>query len=143
MSVGVYSSSSDDSLRKHAYSNVLKISPPITENFQIQKQIWSFSYFCTKHRLWVLVRTASPSSNAYLHSKVLSRNRKNNVYPCKPQFYIASVWKHFCNTIYRNQNFTVTVCIDLEKIVGKSNFSEQFRKRNRYKRTGYSLDSMR
>ena len=46
------------SLRKHAYSNILIISPPKTENFQIKK-IWYFSYFCSKHRLWVLVKTAS------------------------------------------------------------------------------------
>ena len=29
-----------------------------TENFQIKK-LWYVSYFCSKHRLWVLVRTAS------------------------------------------------------------------------------------
>ena len=46
------------SLRKHAYSNILKISPPKTESFQIKNLIY-FSYFCSKHRLWVLVRTAS------------------------------------------------------------------------------------
>ena len=28
------------------------------ERFQIKK-LWYFSYFCSKHRLWVLVRTAS------------------------------------------------------------------------------------
>ena len=54
---------------------------------------------------------------------------------------IISAWKHFCNKVYRNQNFTVTY---LEKNVGKSNFSEQFRKLiNHYKRIGYSLDIMR
>ena len=26
------------------------------------KKIWYFSYFCSKHRLWVLVRTASPKA---------------------------------------------------------------------------------
>ena len=36
----------------------LKILPPKNENFQIKK-LWYFSYFCSKHRLWVLVRTAS------------------------------------------------------------------------------------
>ena len=46
------------SLRKHAYSNILKISPPKTKSFQI-KILILFSYFCSKHRLWVLVRTAS------------------------------------------------------------------------------------
>ena len=45
-------------LRKHAYSNILKISPPKTESFQI-KNSDIFYYFCSKHRLWVLVRTAS------------------------------------------------------------------------------------
>ena len=45
------------SLRKHAYSNILKISPPKPESFQIK--ILIFSYFCSKHRLWELVRIAS------------------------------------------------------------------------------------
>ena len=37
-----------------------------TENFTSKngkisdKKLWYFSYFCSKHRLWVLVRTASP-----------------------------------------------------------------------------------
>ena len=30
-----------------------------TENFQIKKKLWYFPNFCSKHRLWVLVRTAS------------------------------------------------------------------------------------
>ena len=46
------------SLRKRAYSNILNILPPKNENFQIKK-IWYFPYFCSKHRLWVLIRTAS------------------------------------------------------------------------------------
>ena len=46
------------------------------------KKFWYFSYFCSKHRLWVLVRT-----NEYPQSMFLSRNNKNNVYLCKPQFY--------------------------------------------------------
>ena len=31
------------------------------------------------------------SSNEYLQSMFLSRNKKNNVYPCKPQFYYRKV----------------------------------------------------
>ena len=46
-----------DALRKHVYSNILKILPPKNENFQIKKCLY-FAYFCSKHRLWVLVRTA-------------------------------------------------------------------------------------
>ena len=45
-------------LQKQAYSNILKILPPKNENFQI-KNSDIFSYFCSKNRLWVLVRTAS------------------------------------------------------------------------------------
>ena len=30
-------------------------------------------------------------SNVYLHSMFLSRKKKNNVYPCKPQFYYIKV----------------------------------------------------
>ena len=45
-------------LRKHAYSNIQKILSPKNENFQI-KFFWYSSYFCSKHRLWVIVRNAS------------------------------------------------------------------------------------
>ena len=51
-----------------------------------------FSYFCSKHRLWVLVRTASARRFWRVPTfYVLSRNKKNNVYPCKPQFYYIKV----------------------------------------------------
>ena len=30
-------------------------------------------------------------SNEYPQSMILSRNKKNNVYPCKPQFYCIKV----------------------------------------------------
>ena len=47
-------------LRKHDYSNILKILPSKTEHFQIKTGVYIiFSYFCSKHTLWVLVRTAS------------------------------------------------------------------------------------
>ena len=78
-------------LQKHTYSNILKILQPKQENFQIKKFLY-FSYFCSKHRLWVLVRTALPSgSNKYPQSMFLSRNKKNNVFPCKPKFYFIKV----------------------------------------------------
>ena len=74
MSRFVYSSSLV-TLREYAYSNILKIVRQKNENFQM-KNSDIFSYFCSKHRLWVLV---------------LSRNKKNNAYPCKPQFYYIKV----------------------------------------------------
>ena len=90
------------SLRKHAYSNVQKILPPKTEKNQIKK-LWYFSYFCSKHRLWVHIsaliidcgNSLEPprrgGSNEYPQSTFLSRNKKNNVYPRKPQFYYIKV----------------------------------------------------
>ena len=50
-------------LRKHTYSNILKILPPKNEG----------------------------GSNEYPQSMFFSRNNKNNVYPCKPQFYNIKV----------------------------------------------------
>ena len=59
------------------------------------KILWYVSYFCSKYRLLVLVRTASVllrvGSNEYPQSIFLSRNKKNNVYPSKPQFYYIKV----------------------------------------------------
>ena len=34
-----------------------------------------------------MVGTRRGGSNEYPQSMILSRNKKNNVYPCKPQFY--------------------------------------------------------
>ena len=45
-------------LRKHAYSNILTILQPKRRKFSDKKLLY-FSYFGSKHRLWVLVRTAS------------------------------------------------------------------------------------
>ena len=78
-------------LRKHAYPNILKISPPKTGSFQtkntdifhISAQNIDCGYsFEPPHR---------GGSNEYPHSMFLSRNMKNNVYPCKPQFYYIKV----------------------------------------------------
>ena len=66
--------------------NILKISPPQTENFQIKKSdifhISAQNIECGYSLEAVLTRT---------HNLCLSRNSKNNVYPCKPQFYYIKV----------------------------------------------------
>ena len=70
------------------YENTLiqiyrKFQPPKkTENFQMKNSY--YLYFCSKHRLWAPV-------NEYPQSMFLSRYKKNNVYPCKPQFYYIKV----------------------------------------------------
>ena len=53
------------------------------KNWSFRIKFRHFSNFCSKHRLWVLVRTASPR---------WGRNKKNNVYPCKPQLYYIKKW---------------------------------------------------
>ena len=77
-------------LRKHAYSNILKILPPNNKKFQIKNLI--FLYFCSKHGLWYSLESPRRGgSNEYPQSMFLSRNKRNNVYPCKPQFYYIKV----------------------------------------------------
>ena len=75
------------SLRKHAYSNILKILPPKNENFQIKNSdifhIFSQNIDCG----YSLEPPHRGSSNEYPQSMFLSRNKKSNVYPFKPQFY--------------------------------------------------------
>ena len=46
-------------LRKHAYSNILKILPPKNGNFSDKKNLIFFIFLLKTYRLWVLVRTAS------------------------------------------------------------------------------------
>ena len=78
-------------LRKHAYSFVLKILPPKNEYFQIKNsyilQISDQNIDCG----YSLEPPHRGSSNEYPQSMFLSRNKKNNVYPCKPQFYYIKV----------------------------------------------------
>ena len=79
------------SLRKHAYSNLLKISPPKTENFQIKI---SDIFHISAQNIdcgYSLEPPRRGGSNEYPQSMFLSRNKKNNVYPCKPQFYYIKV----------------------------------------------------
>ena len=80
-----------ESLRKHVYSNILKISPPKTENLQIKN---SDIFHISAQNIdcgYSLEPPRRGGSNEYPHSMFLSRNKKNNVYPCKPQFYCIKV----------------------------------------------------
>ena len=79
------------SLRKHAYSNILKILPSKKEKLQIKNSdilhISAQNIDCG----YSLEPPRRGGSNEYPQSMFLSRNKKNNVYPCKPQFYYVKV----------------------------------------------------
>ena len=73
------------------FSNILKISTPKTESFSDKNSdILHFS----AHNIdcgYPLEPPHRGGSNGYPPSMFLSRNKKNNVYPCKPQFYHIKV----------------------------------------------------
>ena len=69
-------------LRKHAYSNILKFLPPKNEYFQMKN---SYIFHISAQNIDCVY------SNEYPQSMILSRDQKNNVYPCKPQFYYIKV----------------------------------------------------
>ena len=78
-------------LRKHAYSNILKNLPP---------KKWKFSdknsdiFHISAQNIdcgYSLEPPCRGGSNEYPQSMFLSRYKKNNVYPCKPQFYYIKV----------------------------------------------------
>ena len=82
---------SNKPLRKHAYSNIKKISAPKTENFQIKI---SDIFHISAQKIDCGYSLEPPRwgcSNDYPQSMFLSRNKKNNVYPCKPQFHYIKV----------------------------------------------------
>ena len=60
-------------------------------NFQIK--ISDIFHVCAQNIDWrySLELPLWGSSNEYQQSMFLSRNKKNNVYPCKPQFYYIKV----------------------------------------------------
>ena len=76
-------------LRKHAYSNILKISPPKTKSFPKNSDIFHTS--AQNIGCGYSLEPLRGGSNEYPQSMFLSRNKKNNVYPCKPQFYYIKV----------------------------------------------------
>ena len=76
---------------KHAYSNILKILSPKNENFQMKN---AYIYFISAQNIncgYSLEPPRRGGSNEYPQSMFLSRNKKNNVYPYKPQFYYIKV----------------------------------------------------
>ena len=78
-------------LRKHAYSNILNLLQQKKEKFQIKK---SDIFYISAQNIdcgYPLEPPRRGGSNEYPQSMFLSRNKKNNVYPCKPQFYYTKV----------------------------------------------------
>ena len=79
------------SLRKHAYSNILKILQPKNETFQIKN---SDIFHISAQNIdcgYSLEPPRRGGSNEYPQFMFSSRNKKFNVYPCKPQFYYIKV----------------------------------------------------
>ena len=80
-----------DALRKHAYSNTTKILPPKNDNFSDKN---SDIFYISAQNIdcgYSLEPPRRGGSNEYPQSIFLSRNKKNNVYTCKPQFYYIKV----------------------------------------------------
>ena len=79
------------SLRKHAYSNILQISPPKNRKFSDKNsdifRISAQNIDC----VYSLEPPRRGGSNEYPQFLFLSRNKTKNVYPCKPQFYYIKV----------------------------------------------------
>ena len=92
------------SLRKHAYLNTLKILHQkiaifLIKNsdiFHMSAQNIDCGYLLEPSRRggsneYPQSMSRRGGSNEYPQSMFLSRNNKNNVYPCKPQFYYIKV----------------------------------------------------
>ena len=81
---------------RHHYENklfnyIVNILPPKNENFQIKNLI--FFLFLLKNITcgYSLEPPRRGGSNEYPQPMFLSRNKKNNVYPCNSQFYYKIV----------------------------------------------------
>ena len=87
----MYQLYSSMTLRKHAYSNILKILQPKTGKFP--EKIFNIFHISDQNIDcgYLLEPPHRGGSNEYPQSMFLSRNKKNNVYPCKPQFYYIKV----------------------------------------------------
>ena len=83
--------SNQHSLRKHAYSNILKTLQPKKGNFPIKNSDIFHISAQTIDCGYSLEPSWQGGSNEYPQSMFLSRNKKNNVYPCKHQFSYIKV----------------------------------------------------
>ena len=69
----------------------MNISPPKTKSFQIKILIFFHISAQNIDCGYSLEPPRRGGSNKYPQSMFLSTNKKNNVYPCKPQFYYIKV----------------------------------------------------
>ena len=70
---------------------MLRILPPNNENFQMKN---SGSFHISAQNIecgYLLELPQQGNYNEYSESMFMSRNKKINVYPCKPQFYFIKV----------------------------------------------------
>ena len=65
----------------------MKILLPKNENFHITNSDIFIIFLLKIDCGYSLEPPRRGGSNEYPHSMFLSRNKNNNVYPCKPQFY--------------------------------------------------------
>ena len=80
-----------DITKTRLFKYVLRILPPKNENFQVKN---SDIFLISAQNIDCRYSLEPPrwgGSNEYPQSMFLSRNKKNNVYPCKPQFYYMKV----------------------------------------------------
>ena len=82
----------ETTLRKNAYSNILNFLQPKNVTFQIKKNSDIFHNSAQNIDCgYPLEPPRRGGSNEHPQAMFLSRNKKNNVYPCKPRFYYIKV----------------------------------------------------
>ena len=86
-----YDPTRDFPLRKHAYLNIWKISPPKTESFQIQILIFFFHIAAQNIDCGYSLEPPRRGSNEYPLSMFWAEIWKKYVYPYKPKFYYIKV----------------------------------------------------
>ena len=99
--IRLYGRTGWSTLRKHAYSNILKILPPKNENFQIKNsdifQISAQNIDCG----YSLEPPRRGGSNEYPQSMFLGRNKKKLYTPVNPSFTILN-WGIRGSKLYRH-----------------------------------------
>ena len=76
-------------LRKHAYSNILKLLQPKNEKFQIKHS--NFFHIPAQNIDCECSLEPPRRGGSNLQCIFSGRNKKNDIYPCKPQFYHIKV----------------------------------------------------
>ena len=116
-------------------TSIFKYIETFITKMQMQKKILLFFIFLLKNidYGYSFDPPRRGGSNEYPQSMFLRRNKKNNVYPCKPEFYYIKIRFMGVNIIYACFRDDISICSPLKVLTSmQSSYYSVFHNFGRY-----------